>query len=92
MLATGPTPSEADIVRRHYEYLRGLTASGTAVLAARTLTTDETGFGIVVFRAPDEAAARGLMEADPAVAEGVMGSEFFPYRIALWGEFDRATI
>jgi uncharacterized protein YciI len=92
MLETGPTPAEADVVRRHYEYLRGFAASGTVVLAARTLTTDERAFGLVIFHASDEATARGVMERDPAVAEEVMGSELFPYRIALWGEFDRATI
>jgi len=92
MLASGPTPAEADVVQKHYEYLRGLTAAGTVVLAARTLTTDERAFGLVILHASDEAAARGVMERDPAVAEGVMGSELFPYRIALWGEFDRATI
>jgi uncharacterized protein YciI len=92
MLAAGPTPAEAEVVRRHYEYLRGLTAVGTVVLAARTMTADESSFGIVVLHAPDEGAARVLMERDPAVAEDVMRSELFPYRIALWGEFDRATI
>jgi uncharacterized protein YciI len=92
MLSAGPTEAEADTVRRHYEYLRTLTAAGTVVLAARTLTTDEASFGLVVFHAPDEAAARELMERDPALEEGVMRGELFPYRIALWGELDRATI
>ena len=92
MLAAGPTPAEADVVRRHYEYLRGLATAGTVILAARTLTTDESNFGTVVLHAHDEAAARVLLERDPAVAGRVMRSELFPYRTALWGEFDRATI
>jgi len=92
MLSAGPTSAEADAVQRHYDHLRALTTAGTVVLAARSLTADPASFGLVVFHAPDEAAARELMEQDPAIVEGVMQSELFPFRIALWGEMDRGTI
>jgi len=92
MLSAGPTPAEADAVQRHYDHLRALTTAGTVVLAARSLTTDPTSFGLVVFHARDEAAAREMMERDPAIVEDVMQGELFPFRIALWGEMDRATI
>lgn len=78
-----PTPEEGEVVGKHFAYLERLTAEGTVFLAGRTLHTDETSFGLVVFRAPDEEAARGIMEADPAVRAGIMRAELFPYRVAL---------
>jgi len=53
------------------------------VLAGRTLNTDERSFGIVIFRADSEEAARRVMEQDPAVRNRVMRAELYPYRIAL---------
>ncbi|MFL5803143.1 MAG: YciI family protein [Roseiflexaceae bacterium] len=53
------------------------------MLAGRTLNTDPSSFGIIILRADTEATARGIMEDDPAVQQGVMRAELFPYRIAL---------
>lgn len=92
MLAEGPTEREARVVGAHFDYLQALTAAGQVRLAGRTLTADERSFGIVVFEAADEAAARALMEADPAVREGVMRAELFPFRVALWSAPDRGGV
>ncbi len=54
-------------------------------LAGRTLTTGPETFGIVVFEAPDPAAASAVMAGDPAVAGGVMTAAVFPFRVALAG-------
>ena len=43
------------------------------MLRRRTLNTDPSSFGIVIFRAASEDEARATMLADPAVREGVMG-------------------
>lgn len=83
MLTAGPTPEETAAVARHFAYLQDLTERGVVLLAGRTLTTDAESFGICVFRAEDETAARKVMEGDPAVAEGVMSARLFPYRVAL---------
>ena len=83
MLTHGPTAEEAEIVAQHFTYLQQLTDRGVVVLAGRTLTTDESSFGIVIFRADSEAAAREVMEHDPAVQHHVMRAELYPYRIAL---------
>jgi uncharacterized protein YciI len=40
-------------------------------------------FGIAIFEANDEAAARKFMEADPAVAAGVMTAELHPFAVVL---------
>ena len=48
----------------------------------RTQETEGT-FGITIFEAPDEDAARAIMEADPAVAGGVMAATLHPYAVAV---------
>ena len=78
------TPEESRIVGEHFTYLETLCRSGQVRMAGRTLHTDESSFGIVVFRAEDETAARRVVEQDPAVRDGVMTWELFPFRIALW--------
>jgi uncharacterized protein YciI len=83
MLKSGPTKEEGAIIDEHFKRLKELTRSGTVILAGRTLNTDETSFGIVIFRAPSEDAAREIMNNDPAVKQGVMKATLFPYRVAL---------
>jgi uncharacterized protein YciI len=77
------TDKDNKIVGDHFERLKGLLADGTLVLAGRTLNTDETAFGIVILEAGSDEEARALMEGDPAVSEGIMTAELFPYRVAL---------
>ena len=84
MLTDGGTHAENEIVQAHFAYLEALVAEGTLALAGRTLNTDSTAFGIALLNA-DEATARTIMENDPAVAEGVMRAELFPFRTALKG-------
>ena len=76
------TPDEQRIVGAHVDYLVGLRDRGTLVLAGRTQETEGT-FGITIFEADDEAAARAIMRADPAVAAGVFVASLHPYRIAV---------
>jgi uncharacterized protein YciI len=84
MLTSGPTVEEMAATQAHFAYLDAAREAGVVLGAGRTLTRDETTFGIVIFRAPDEQAARDFMEHDPAVHAGVMRAELFPFRIALW--------
>ncbi len=83
MLSEGATPEEERIVEAQYNYLRSLTDQGVVILAGRTLNTDETSFGIVIFRAESEQAAQNIVAEDPAVKGGVMRAELYPYRVAL---------
>jgi uncharacterized protein len=83
LLTEGPTPSESEVVERHFAYLRDLTARGVALLVGRTMTTDQRTFGIALLRVESEAEAERMMLGDPAVAEGVMTAELFPFRVAL---------
>jgi uncharacterized protein YciI len=83
MLTDGPTAREDAIIGEHFTYLQRLTEAGVALLCGRTTTTDAATFGIVVFTAESEDAAREIMENDPAVRLRVMKAELFPFRIAL---------
>jgi len=83
MLTDGSTPEENAIVARHFAYLSDLTEKGVMILMGRTQNNDESTFGICIFEAEDESAARRIMEADPAIVGGVMRAELYPYKIAL---------
>jgi uncharacterized protein YciI len=83
MLTEGPTPEEVDTVSRHFAYFKDLTEKGVMILMGRTQNNDESTFGIAVFEAEHEAAARRIMENDPAVVGGVMTATLYPYKIAL---------
>lgn len=83
MLSDGPTPQEIETVSRHFAYFKDLTEKGVMILMGRTQNNDESTFGIAVFEAEDESAARTIMEDDPAVKGGVMRATLYPYKIAL---------
>lgn len=82
MLKDGGTTRENQIVQAHFDYLEALVADGTVTLAGRTLNTDPTAFGIVLLNA-DEDSAQSIVDNDPAVAQGLMRAELFPFRTAL---------
>jgi uncharacterized protein YciI len=65
----------------HFERLQRLLADGTLVLAGPTLGPVNTG--VAVIEAPDEDAARTIMEEDPAIAGGFARGELRPFRVSL---------
>jgi uncharacterized protein YciI len=65
----------------HFERLQRLLADGTLIMAGPTLGSVNTG--IAVIEAPDEDAARAIMEADPAIAGGHARGELRPFRVSL---------
>ncbi len=77
------TEADKAAVGRHFNRFKEATASGQLILAGRTAETGDKTFGIAIFEAPDEAAARKFMEADPAVIAGVMTAELHPFAVAL---------
>ena len=87
-LSEGPTEREDELTMEHFNYLKHLAAEGTLVIAGRTQTTDYSSFGLIIFRAADEAAARGIVANDPAVKAGMFRAELYPYRIAVVGELN----
>jgi uncharacterized protein YciI len=75
------TPQEQAAWGEHFERLQRLLADGVLVLAGPTLGRINTG--IAVFEAPDEDAARRIMEEDPAIAGGFARGEVRPFRVSL---------
>jgi uncharacterized protein YciI len=65
----------------HFERFQRLLAEGVIVLVGPTLGPINTG--IAIFEAPDEEAARKLMEEDPVVAGGYARGELRPFRVSL---------
>ena len=92
MLKTGATEDEKRIVGEHFSYPQDLIEKSVLVMAGRTLNTDNSSFGIVVFRASSDEEAHGIMLEDPAVNNMVFRAELYPYRIALLKEENAGTL
>ncbi|MGD0069216.1 MAG: YciI family protein [Streptosporangiaceae bacterium] len=75
------TAAEKTVWAEHFERLQRLLASGQLILAGPTLGTVNTG--LVIFKAPDEQAARRVMAEDPVVLGGYARGEVRPFRVSL---------
>jgi uncharacterized protein YciI len=82
MVTSGPTDEEASILSDHFNYLTSLTRLGVVLVFGRTQNNDPSTFGIAIFRAESEDAARSIMDNDPAVKKGIMQAKLFPYKVA----------
>lgn len=92
---TGATDAEKAAIGEHFRHLQALHARGRLVLAgpsfAPSWLPDAPGLhgfdvpepGIVVFTARDEAEARSVMEADPAVRARVFRTKLSTFRTSL---------
>ena len=77
------TPQDEKVLQHHFARFQEAIKTGQLILAGRTSESGDKTFGIAVFQAKDEAAARKFMEEDPAVAGGLMTAELHPFRVAL---------
>lgn len=75
------TEAEVEVWGRHWERIQRLYAEGVIILVGPTLGPSNTG--ICVFEAPDETAARAVMDADPTIAEGFAKGELRPMLVSL---------
>jgi len=85
------TPEEGAAVSAHAGYVKGLAGKGVVVLAGpsfdppiypegeKVVRFEMAPPGIVVFEAADEAAAKAIVEADPAVQAGVFKARVNPF-------------
>ncbi|MCA0988547.1 YciI family protein [Guptibacillus algicola] len=80
------TKKENNIVSEHFNALQQLLKENTLIMAGRTMNGDESAFGIVVIQTNSEEEATAIMKKDPAVREGIMTAELFPYRVALYND------
>ncbi len=93
MLTEGPTLEEQQIVGEHFQYLKQLEADGKLILAGRTQNTDYSSFGIALFFAENDDAAKAILHNDPAVKKRVMRGEVYPYQAAIFNaeNYDKGT-
>jgi uncharacterized protein len=77
------TKEDNAALERHFVRFQQAARSGQLILAGRTSEPGDKTFGIAIFEAPDENAARKFMEEDPAVAGGLMTAELHPFAVAL---------
>ena len=75
------TEAEQEAWGRHWVRIQRLYLEGRIVLVGPTFGRVNTG--LCVFEAPDEDAARALMNGDPAIAEGFATGELRPFRVSL---------
>jgi uncharacterized protein YciI len=75
------TEKEQEVWGVHFERLKRLLAEGVLVMAGPTLGATNTG--IAVIEAPDEEAARRIMDEDPVIAGGFATGELRPFRVSL---------
>jgi uncharacterized protein YciI len=77
------TAEDKAAVDRHLANFKAAVQSDRLILAGRTRESGDKTFGIAIFEAADEAAAQKFMEADPAIAAGVMTVELHPFAVVL---------
>ncbi len=75
------TDEEGEVWARHFQRLKRMDREGTLVLAGPTLGAKNDG--IVIFEAPDEEAARRVMEGDPTIVAGFAKGELRPFKVSL---------
>lgn len=80
------TDIENAVVARHFERLAQAAKSGQLIIAGRTREPLDKTFGLVIFEADSETAAREFMQSDPAVIAGLMTATLHPYSVALQRE------
>ena len=75
------TDEEREVWGVHFERFQRMLAEGSLILVGPTL--GRTNTGIAIFEAPDEAAARRIMDGDPVIAGGFATGELRPFRVSL---------
>lgn len=77
------TKEDNAAIARHFARFKQAIEARKLILAGRTQEPGDKTFGIAIFEAKDEAAARKFMESDPAVVAGLMTAELHPFSVAL---------
>ncbi|MGZ3650905.1 MAG: hypothetical protein ACXWR1_21945 [Bdellovibrionota bacterium] len=74
---------EGKIFGQHCDYLEKKFASKEVLQAGTSFEAGQEGFAIVILAAPDKRAAVELIQADPAVAKGLLKARVTEYDIFL---------
>ncbi|MEW6224569.1 MAG: YciI family protein [Chloroflexota bacterium] len=84
------TEAEEEVWGRHWQRIKRLYAEGVIVFVGPTFGRVNTG--LCVFEAPDEPAARAIMNGDPTIAEGFARGELRSMRVSLLRGRDEAWV
>jgi uncharacterized protein YciI len=68
---------------QHYQRLLKAAADGQVILGGRTTEAMDKTFGLVIFEAANDDAAKAFMDADPAIKSGLMTATLHPYTVAM---------
>lgn len=74
------TEEEAEIMSKHFVYLREKLREGKLIVAGPATTGE---FGLSVVETETEEEAIEIMNNDPAVLSGIMTPTIYPYRVSL---------
>lgn len=77
------TKEDEAVLTQHFDRFKRAIATSELILVGRTQEPGDKTFGIAIFEAKDEAAAKIFMENDPAVMGGLMTAELHPFAVAL---------
>ena len=86
MVLHNPTKQEEAVIEEHFRYQEELNRRGVVRLAGHTTAEDDKTFALCVIEAPSETVARDIMNKDPAVWQGIMNAELFPFRVTMTAE------
>jgi uncharacterized protein YciI len=75
------TAEEQEAWAVHFARFQRMLADGSLILVGPTLGRINTG--IAIFEAPDEEAARRIVDEDPAIAGGFAIGELRPFKVSL---------
>lgn len=75
------TPVEQAVVDRHFQYLTLLESKGSLKFAGRP---HDARFGIALLCAESAEQANDMMQADPAVSEGLFRGELLPFSVSIF--------
>jgi uncharacterized protein YciI len=77
------TEAEGRVFAQHCEYLERQFREKKVLQAGTSFERNEDGFAIVILSAKDKADAIATIQADPAVAQGLLRAHVTEYRIFL---------
>ena len=77
------TDAANGVVAQHFARLAKAADAGKVILAGRTTESLAKTFGLVIFEAENDEAAKAFMESDPTVVAGIMTATLHPYSVAL---------
>lgn len=79
------TEADKAVLQRHVANFKAATERGQLLHAGRTMEAAKDTFGLAIFTATDDEAARTFMNSDPCVVAGLMTATLHPYAVVFRG-------